>query len=63
MKIPITQTKLVRVISQIDLAKAFMYLVIATPATLNKNEQIMLIITAVNKYGLEQICSRYTEGL
>jgi hypothetical protein len=37
--------------SQIDLARAFIYLVIATPATLNKKEQIMLIITAVSKYG------------
>lgn len=42
--------------SQIDLAKASIYLVIATPATLNIKEQKILIITANSKYGCEDTC-------
>lgn len=49
---PKIQTKDVLVISEIDLAKALIYFVIATPDALNKLEAIILNIIAVSKIGL-----------
>jgi hypothetical protein len=48
---PSIQTNEVLVISEIDLAKAFIYLVIATPDALNKLEAKMLNTIATNKTG------------
>jgi hypothetical protein len=49
--IPKIHTKDVLVISEIDLARALIYLVIATPDALNKLEANILKIIAVNSTG------------
>jgi hypothetical protein len=50
--IPNIQTKEVLVISEIDLASALIYFVIATPEALNKLDAKILKMMATNKIGL-----------